>query len=251
MIAIAESGAHKNIMFDDLSTGEMVQANQHLIVDGKEAMILDPGGHKVYSKLFPQISSYVPMDGLKHIFFSHQDPDIIAAANGWLMVTDAQAYLSELWMRFIPHFGVDKLVIERIQPIPDEGMVLNLNGSPILIIPAHFLHSAGNFQVYDQAAKILYSGDLGASLGHTYDFVEDFDSHINYMEPFHRRYMPSAKALKMWVNTVKDLDIDIIAPQHGAIFSGKPLINRFIEWISGLSCGLDLMGNAFPLPKAS
>lgn len=247
MITLFESGPHKNLMFNDLSSGAAVQTNQHLIVHEKEAMILDPGGHKIYSRLFPLISGVVPIDGLKYIFFSHQDPDIIAAANGWLMVTEAKAYLSELWMRFIPHFGVDKLVLERIQPIPDQGLTLSLKGQPIKLIPAHFLHSPGNFQVYDPAAKILYSGDLGASLGCEYAFVEDFESHVKYMEGFHKRYIATARALKLWAAMARSLDIETIAPQHGAIFAGKENVKRFIDWIDSLSCGIDLM-NAFIVP---
>ncbi len=248
MITLYESGEHRSFLFNDLSSGSMVQANQHIIAHGDEAIILDPGGHKVHSALFAQISSAVPMRNLKHIFFSHQDPDIIAAANAWLMMSDAQAYLSALWMRFIPHFGVDELVVSRIHPIPDEGMTIEVGGVGLKVIPAHFLHSAGNFQVYDPVSKILYTGDLGASLGNENDLVEDFDAHVPYMEGFHKRYMPSARALKMWVNMARSLDLEIIAPQHGAQFVGRELCRRFIDWIDSLQAGLDLMADSFQVP---
>ncbi len=249
MITLFESGEHKSFLFDDLSSGSMVQANQHIISHGDEAMILDPGGHKVHSALFALISSAVPMRNLKHLFFSHQDPDIIAAANAWLMMSDAQAYLPSLWMRFITHFGVDELVISRIHSISDEGMTITVGGVDLKVIPAHFLHSAGNFQVYDPVSKILYSGDLGASLGNDYPMVGDFDDHIQYMEGFHRRYMPSNSALKMWARMVRSLDIDIIAPQHGAMFGTPELSHRFIDWVDGLECGLDLMSETFVVPQ--
>ena len=32
-------------------TGLAVQANQHLVIDGNAGLILDPGGHKVYSEI--------------------------------------------------------------------------------------------------------------------------------------------------------------------------------------------------------
>ena len=248
MIKLFESADHVNVMYNDFGTGAMVQANQHLVVHKGEGLVLDPGGHKIYSRFFPEIASILPISQLKHIFFSHQDPDIIAAANGWLLVTDAQAYLSTIWTRFITHFGVDELVIDRIKPIPDEGMALDIGGDRFLFIPAHFLHSAGNFQVYDPVAKILYSGDLGASLGQDYALVEDFEKHIQYMEGFHKRYLPTFKALKMWVNTVRKLDVEIIAPQHGAVFGNRELSNKFIDWVSSLTCGLDLMGSEYPIP---
>ena len=249
MLTIFENAEHKNVMFSDLTSGHMVQANQHIIIHNDEAMVLDPGGHKVYSKLFSGLSDVTPSKNLKHIFFSHQDPDIIASANAWLMISKADAYLSELWMRFIPHFGVDEFVISRIHPIPDEGTVIKLGGAPIKVIPAHFLHSSGNFQLYDPVSKILYSGDLGASIGADYDVVEDFDKHIEFMEGFHKRYIPCKKALDMWVNTVARLDIDMIVPQHGAIFDTPKMSSLFIDWISNLSCGLDLMGDSFPIPE--
>ncbi len=248
MITLFESDTHKNVMFDDLSTGVMAQANQHLVVNENEAMLLDPGGHKVYPTLFPMISTIIPIEGLKHIFFSHQDPDIIAAANGWLMLTSADAYISEIWMRFIPHFGVDEFVINRIHPIPDEGRNLELDGCEMAFIPAHFLHSSGNFQVYDPIAKILYSGDLGASVGNIYSIVEDFEAHIEYMEGFHKRYIPTNKVLKLWAKMARTLDIDIIAPQHGAVFKGKKMVNQFIDWIENLTCGIDLMEDAYSVP---
>jgi flavorubredoxin len=249
MITLFASGEHRNVMFHDLGGGTMVQANQHVIIDHGEAMLLDPGGHKVYSQLFSQLATVVPPKGLKHLFFSHQDPDIVAAANGWLMVTDAQAYASALWMRFIPHFGVDKLVVDRIQPIPDEGMTVQVGQTRVVLLPAHFLHSPGNFQVYDPAAKILYTGDLGASLGCEYTHVTDFASHVPYMQGFHERYLSGTRALKAWVRTVAQLDVEHLVPQHGAILSGKALVTAFVQWIDTLVVGVDRLGEAFPIPR--
>lgn len=243
-----ENADHKNILLEDFTSGQMVQANQHVIIHKRQAMLLDPGGHKIYSAALGELSAVMSTGDLKYIFFSHQDPDIIAAANGWLMITDAEALLSKLWMRFITHFGVDELVMDRIQAMPDEGMVLDLADCRLLVLPAHFIHSPGNYQVYDPVSKILYSGDLGASLGQTYTVVENFDDHLQYMEGFHRRYMASGRTLKLWARMARQLDIDMIAPQHGAMFTKKEHVDRFIAWIEGLSCGVDLMDDVYKLP---
>ncbi len=250
METLFKNDTHVNILYSDLSEGHMVQANQHLIVDNGEGFLLDPGGHKVYSALFGKISDYMPPNGLKHIFLSHQDPDIIAATNGWLMVTDARAHLSSLWIRFITHFGVDALAVARIDEIPDEGKIIKVGSVELKIIPAHFLHSAGNFQVYDPVSKILYTGDLGASLGMDYTQVTNFDSHIQYMEGFHKRYIPGPQPMKMWAKMARNLDIETIAPQHGAIMTGKENVNRFINWVDNLECGTSLMGDAFNIPQS-
>lgn len=241
MIKLWEGGEHRNLMFHDLCSGEMVQANQHVIVDGKDALLLDPGGHKVFPKLFAELSGAIHPASLKYLFFSHQDPDIVAAANGWLMATDASAFAPALWMRFIPHFGVDDYVIKRMTGVPDEGMTITVGSRPIQFVPAHYLHSAGNLQVYDPTARILYTGDLGASIGNAYTVVEDFDAHVPFMEGFHRRYMASNKAIRRWQKTIGALDIDIIAPQHGAQLCGKEMVGRFLAWIGQLECGVDLL----------
>jgi len=247
MITIFESPQHKNIMYHDLTGDMMVQSNQHVIIDRKDAILLDPGGHKVYTTLLSQISREIPLRGLKHIFFSHQDPDVITAANGWLMVTDANAYLPELWMRFFPHFGIDNYVLKRLEPIPDKGMNLEFNGKILKILPAHFLHSAGNFHLYDPSSKILYTGDVGASMGQDYFIVEDFESHISFMENFHKRYLAGNKALKIWLKMVRRLDVQIIAPQHGAIFPNRTLVEKFFNWLENLQCGLDLLDDEYNL----
>lgn len=247
-LTLFEDGPHRNLLLEDFGHGEMVQANQHLVVHGAAGMILDPGGHKVYNRVLSETMARLGKAKLEYIFLSHQDPDIVAALNGWLMTTDAVAWVSALWTRFVPHFGLDRLVLERLRPIPDEGMRLDLGGCELLLLPAHFLHSAGNFHVYDPLSRILYSGDLGASLGMDYQVVTDFDAHVEFMEGFHRRYMASGRALRAWAAMVRELDVETIAPQHGAVFRGRELAGRFVEWCAGLQCGVDLMPERYAVP---
>lgn len=52
MLKLFESENHKNVFVDNLSSGQMVQATQHIIVDNGIGMLLDPGGYKVYAKLY-------------------------------------------------------------------------------------------------------------------------------------------------------------------------------------------------------
>lgn len=245
-VVLFDNGTHKNVLLEDISSGGLaVQANQHVVIDGKSAMILDPGGHKVYSKVLAATTGLLGQARLETLFLSHQDPDIVAAVNGWLMTTDAKAYVSALWTRFVPHFGLDRLVESRLLPIPDEGMDLPLGATKMKVVPAHFLHSPGNHQLYDPVSKILYSGDLGASIGPEYREVTDFDAHIPSMLGFHRRYMASSAAMRAWAKKARALDIDVIAPQHGALFKGKPMVERFIAWCESLECGVDIVNELY------
>lgn len=243
-----ETAGHRNILLEDFNKGPLaVQANQHVIVHGQSAMILDPGGHKVYARVLSATLQLLGQAKLESIFLSHQDPDIIAATNGWLMTTDAKAYISALWTRFVPHFGLDQLVESRLLPIPDEGTKLDLGGLSLLVLPAHFLHSPGNFQIYDPVSKILYSGDLGASVDGMNIEATNFDEHVPRMKGFHERYMCNNRAMRGWAHMVRQLDIAMIAPQHGRFFRG-PMVGQFIDWCESLSCGTDLLDNIYRIP---
>ena len=239
---------HLFVLLEGFGHGEMVPTNQAVIYDSGEAVLLDPGGHKVHYDLMNEVSALIPMNDLKYLFFSHQDPDIVAAANAWLMLTDAVGYISDLWLRFIPHFGVDELLIPRLKGIPDNGMRLPLGNTELILLPAHFLHSAGNFQVYDPVSKILFSGDLGASIAPGYVEVPDFDAHIQHMEGFHHRYMPSESANKLWAAMVRQLDIERIVPQHGAIFADRETSARFVDWVEQLPGAASLMTDIYQVP---
>jgi flavorubredoxin len=246
-ILFKENG-HSLILLEGFEQGEMVPTNQLVIQNGNEAILLDPGGHKIHYEVINELSSLIPINNLKYLFFSHQDPDIVAAVNAWLMMTETEAFISELWVRFIPHFGIEELSLSRLRGIPDEGMRLKLGNAELIILPAHFLHSAGNFHLYDPVSKTLFSGDLGASIGSGCVEVNDFDTHIARMESFHLRYMPSNQVYRCWAEMVRGLEIERIIPQHGAVFLNPEISLRFIDWVAELPGAVELMKTNYKIP---
>lgn len=249
-IVLFDNGHHKCLMFDSLVTGEGVQSNQFLLVDGKHEALIDPGGDLTYTPLSVAASRYMNIREMDYVFASHQDPDIIGSIDRWIVHTKAQIVTSKLWARFLPHLASGYVtgqlggsVYDRIIPIPDAGARVRFGDSHIQCIPAHFMHSVGNLQFYDPVSKILFSGDLGASMGADEDHlpVQDFDAHIPHMRGFHRRYIASRKVCQLWANMVRDMDVSMIVPQHGKRFEGQAMVDRFLEWVSGMDCGIDLM----------
>jgi flavorubredoxin len=246
-IELFNNGKHMCLMFDDLvddEAGIAVQANQFLIVDNGHGALLDPGGNMTYNGLLMEMHNYFPPKKLEYILASHADPDIIASINKWMIHSDCKVAISKLWARFVPHFCSVGNIEGRIISIPDEGMNFYLGDSIIKAVPAHFMHSEGNFQFYDPISKILFSGDMGASIvSHTEADtpVQDFNAHIKYMDGFHRRYMISNKICRYWVNMVRQMDVEWIVPQHGKSFKGKKMVNQFLDWIEVLPCGIENM----------
>ena len=237
-------GEHRCIRFDDLAGEGEVQANQYLVIHGEKGMLLDPGGNKLFSRLVAEVSSFLPPQKLEYILLSHQDPDVGAGLNGFLLVTDARICFPSLWLRFIPSFCTKSFAEGRVLSVPDRGMRVDLAGAEMVLIPAHFLHSAGNIQVYDAVSKTLFTGDLGASLlplDNQYHTVTDFEAHLQYMEDFHRRYMPSEEVCRQWARMAWRMDIERIAPQHGAMFEGEAMVKQFIDWVANLECGVSFL----------
>lgn len=155
----------------------------------------------------------------------------------WMALSpDARIHVSWLWGKFIAHFG--NSYVNRFSEIPDEGKTIRLGDQDLQLVPAHYCHSSGNFNLYDPKAKILFSGDIGSALlpgGHP-TFVEDFDSHIQFMESFHVRWLPSNEAKDRWVRRVRKLDIKMICPQHGAVFKDEN-VGKFLSWLENLEVG--------------
>jgi flavorubredoxin len=156
----------------------------------------------------------------------------------WLEFNPAlKCYTSWLWTSFLPHFGGGA---DTFLSIPDEGMDIPLGALTLKAVPAHYLHSSGNFHLYDPKAKILFSGDVGAALlpeEHNDLFVEDFDQHIRYAEGFHKRWMGSERAKNQWCDRVAAMDVDMLCPQHGAIYRGDD-VQRFLKWFRALEVGV-------------
>ena len=246
---------HACLMFTDLveEDGQAVQANQFLIVDDDTGAIIDPGGNLAFNELFIGMTQHFPPHKLSYLLASHADPDIIASLDRWLTSTKANLVISRVWERFVPHFTKVGKTENRIIGVPDGGGRLPLGRNELVLVPAHFMHSEGNFQFYDPVSRILFTGDLGVSMmsgAQARVPVTDLAPHIPLMEGFHRRYMVSNKILRLWARMARQLDISMLVPQHGAPIMGKQAINDFFEWVEHLMCGIDVFDDrAYQIPK--
>jgi flavorubredoxin len=243
-IVLSGDENHRFILLNESEPGEEdgVRSNQYLIQHQDAGVMLDPGGFGVMPRVLAELLRYLSPQQLKGIVLSHQDPDIVGGLATWLELTGAPVYVSEIWLRFLPHYGIKGM--SRFVGVPDGGMDWAVvPGFNLQLVPAHFLHSEGHINVYDPLTGILFSGDIGAAMLPTdkdYVFVDDFAAHLSYIEGFHRRYMCSNRAARIWVERVSRLDVSMIAPQHGPIYRGNA-VKEFLAWFRELQCGVDLM----------
>ncbi|MGD0960324.1 MAG: MBL fold metallo-hydrolase [Methylomonas sp.] len=232
-------GAYQWIMFgrDPNKPEKIIDTNQYLVRTANRALLIDPGGIDLFAPMLAAVLHHAPVEEITDLFASHQDPDIISSLGLWdQAVPHARLHAPALWEGFLRHFGLDSI---QYMAIPDNGGVINLDGLELQIIPAHYLHSSANFHIYDPLARILYSGDVGAALEAPGApmYVENFDQHIEKMRYFHQRWMPSNQAKRVWIDKIRHLNIDIIAPQHGRVFKGDD-VKRFLDWFETLQVGI-------------
>lgn len=235
---IFTSETHQWFMFgrDPEKPDKIIDTNQYMVRTKNNALLMDPGGIELFSAMLANVVKQVPVNQITHLFASHQDPDIISSLGLWDRALDnATLHAPWLWEGFIRHFGMNSITYDAL---PDEGNTLTIDAVDLQFLPAHYLHASGNFHVYDPRAKILMSGDVGASLeppGMPLE-VEDFEAHTRHMTMFHQRWMPSNAAKNDWVERVSKLRIDKMCPQHGRIFTGDN-VKRFLDWFYKLEVG--------------
>lgn len=242
-----EGPNHKFIYFGK-DTGKpdyVIDTNQYLLIHDNVGMIIDPGGIEMFSSVSSAFAGEVKMSDVKFIFCSHQDPDVNSSLALWLSISDSKIIIDKIWSTFITHYGAKPADIIEI----DDTSIFKFNMTKDYafdIVPALYLHSPGNLNLYDPVSKILFSGDIGASLVPKEEvkakrrpniYVKDFDSHIKYMEYFHKRWMPSNDAKKIWIDMVSKIDIEIMVPQHGLIFKGKEMVEKYLNWFDALKVG--------------
>ncbi|WP_169570294.1 MBL fold metallo-hydrolase [Sneathiella limimaris] len=231
-------GDHSWFVFgrDPEKPENIIDTNQYLVKTDSHSLLMDPGGIELFAPMLAAILHQVGINQLTDIFASHQDPDIISSLGYWdKAVPHAVLHAPAIWEGFLRHFGCHNITYE---PIEDGGRSIFLDGVELKFIPAHYMHSSANFNVYDPKAKILMSGDIGAALEAPESpmFVEDFEAHVPKMTYFHQRWMPSDAAKLDWINRVRELDVEILAPQHGRMFKGED-VGRFLDWLEALPVG--------------
>jgi len=243
-----DDGTHKCVMFsfdDETHEDSFLSVNQYLIVKHGVGFLIDPGSEAIFDELYDAVSEHVEIEDIKYIFFSHQDPDVSGSIGQWAISTKARFVMSSLWVRFMSHYGFSEM--SRVMALGDKGAKLKFGEEYIHFVPAHFLHSPGNFSLYDSVSKILFSGDIGAAIVSSpkaYKKVENFEQHKEHLLGFHKRYMGSNKVCRAWVSRVNRLDVSIIAPQHGFVFEEQN-VALFLAWLEELECGSDFIEDLY------
>jgi len=214
------------------------RCNVYLIIDGDEAILVDPGSRSYFAQVKSRVSQIIDPASVNGMILGHQDPDMAASMVDWLEVCpDCMVYTSPRGQVLLPHFGVSGYRWQDIETKPVHTFV---SGRKLRFTTAPHLHSPAAFTSYDEVSCFLFSGDIWSALMTSWQLtVKDFDQHRMQMDMFHMDYMASNIAARGFIAKLDGLNINAILPQHGSLISHAH-VEDALEYLRTLQCGTDI-----------
>lgn len=215
------------------------RCNSYLIVDGEEAIIVDPGNRKYFEYVKKMVAHIVEPKDITGLIVCHQDPDVAASMVDWLDINpNLTIFTTPRTNVLLPHYGKTNYNYYDVSKNPTYKLP---SGEELQFIESPFLHFAGAFTTYDKNSKFLFSGDIWAAIDTEWKLIiSDFESHKISMDLFHLDYMPSNVICRGYVEKIEDLEIDAILTQHGSIVP-KEFVEDAIKYLNELECGADII----------
>ncbi|MCS7204627.1 MAG: SpoIIE family protein phosphatase [Leptospiraceae bacterium] len=211
------------------------QCHPYLIVNNNESILIDPGSMLEIDAIIEKINSVSNIQNIKYIILHHQDPDLAAAVPylETLIQRDDLVIITHSRMTFlVKHYGIKS----QYYRIDHQNFEIDINGYKLKFYTTPYCHSPGAFMTYDVQTKVLFSSDLFGGLEESWEFYAG-DDYFKKIEGFHMAYMPSRDILNYSLRKIENLDIELIAPQHGSIIT-KDKIKPLIEKMKEMECGL-------------
>jgi len=215
-----------------------LHCNPYLILDEDEDVLIDSGSRNDFSTVMLKIMrTGTDPRNIKRLIYQHYDPDLCGN------IPHMEALIGNKDLKILSHsennifinYYSSKAAKENIDDTDYKYEFKS--GRTLRFIRIPYSHSPGSFVTYDEKTKVLFSSDLFGSYDTDWSLYSSICEKCAECTPenicpetkrscqligiwdFHRRTMTSTKALKFALKQVEELDIAMIAPQHGSIFS--------------------------------
>jgi len=213
-----------------------LNCNPYLLIDGNEAVLIDPGSPLDFSEVLKNVQNLVSISQIKYIVLQHQDPDFCAATP----LFEQAGFVGQIathWRaaHLIKYYGVTS----SFYLVNEHNWELTYgNNRKLMFVPTPYLHFPGAIATYDPESRVLFSSDLfGAFADHCPLYSDEWpeQSYQEAMKSFHEHYMPSNAILRPVMENLAQFDIACIAPQHGSVIRQR--ISEHIGILRELECG--------------
>jgi flavorubredoxin len=238
-----------------------LHCNPYLIVEGDQAVVIDAGSRPDFAVVMMKIlQTGIAPEQIAALIYHHIDPDLCGSLSNMVDIckNPELIVLSESDNNMFISYYIEREKRSLLQSIDDHGLVFSFGGRTLQFFKTPYAHNTGSFVTYDTKTKTLFSSDLFGSLSGQWElFVElgddcyvceDYNRCIKQQKycplpdifEFHKKVIPSEKALRHAMGVIKNLDIEILATQHGSIFNKKKNIDFIIDKLGALQgVGID------------
>ncbi len=212
-----------------------MNCNPYLLVDGEEAVLIDPGSVLDFQAVRESVSSIVDPRKIKNIILHHPDPDLAsslpllesAGVSARVVTHWRSAILIRYYGSNLPYYLVNRR----------EYKLALASGRILEFVLAPYLHFPSAIMTYDAATKTLFSSDLFGALIPAWSLWAGQD-YEELMKSYHEQYMPSNEVIRPVIEHLMEMDIATIAPQHGSVI--REDVPKYMRALRELDCGLYL-----------
>ena len=218
--------------FHGYSTGRGTTYNSYLIMD-KKITLIDTVKHYMYDEMMSRIKEIVDPRKIDYIISNHVEMD----HSGSLPKINKIAKNAKIITSTRGEKGLNKHYKEDMNyKVVNSGETLDIGKRTLHFVHIPMVHWPDSMVTYSPKDKILFPND---AFGQHIASSERFDSEIEWgilKEEAAKYYsnivMPYGDQVKKALESVKDLDIDIIAPSHGIIWTEKipKIIAEYKKW---------------------
>jgi flavorubredoxin len=235
--------------------------NPYLMIEGDRAVLIDAGSRPDFAIVMRKIlQTGIAPEQIEALIYHHYDPDLCGSMSNMVDICKSpeMIVLSDPDNNIFLSYYMEREKRALLRSIDEYGLKFTPGGRTLQFFKTPYAHSAGSFVTYDIKTKTLFSSDLFGSRSRQWELVaeleddcyvcEDYDHCIKQKKycpladilQFHKKVMPSEKALRHAMDVISKLDIETIAPQHGSIFTKKKDIYFLIEKLGALpGVGID------------
>ncbi|MEO2069444.1 MAG: diguanylate cyclase [Desulfurobacteriaceae bacterium] len=217
---------------------DIFQCHPYLIRNGEESILIDPGSLITFEETLRKIKYLIDLKDIKYIVCHHQDPDLTASLPELEKVLpDRERYIVTHWRTYflLKHYNL----LTPFFLVDQHNFKLRLeSGRELLFIFTPYMHYSGNIVTYDPKTKVLFSSDIfGGWVEKDWSLFAKDESYVEAIRAFHEIYMPCKSVVLYTTEKLKQLDIEIIAPQHGSIIKGKEFVEKVLDAVERFEYG--------------
>ena len=221
-------------MFHGYTTEAGITYNAYLIMDEKVTLI-DTVKAKFADELLQRISQIIDPSKIDVVVTNHVEmdhsgslPRIHEVAPNAEIYASAPAGVKEV----MAHFGIEVKGVKT-------GDSISVGKRTLHFVTTSMVHWPDNMVTYCPEDKILFSND---AFGQHYATSKHFDVENDLCEIMHqaRKYyanivQPYQKQARKALDAVKTLNLEVIAPSHGIIWTKHipDILDAYTEWTSG------------------